>query len=112
MSKYLKLLLLATFALSFNILNAQKSESAGTDEKSEEEQEIEKQLTSPSLFTPSAPSAIESNAIIQAQATGIDSATLAAIGSAGLTTLNSQLSGDAATRATQLKTLINLELVL
>ena len=108
MSKYLKLLLLATFALSFNILNAQKSESAGTDEKSEEEQEIEKQLTSPSLFTPSAPSAIESNAIIQAQATGIDSATLAALGSAGLTTLNSQLSGDAATRATQLKTLVNL----
>ena len=108
MSKYLKLLLLATFALSFNILNAQKSESTGTDEKSGEEEEIEKQLTSPSLFTPSAPSAIESNAIIQAQATGIDSATLAALGSAGLTTLNSQLSGDAATRATQLKTLINL----
>ena len=107
MSKYLKLLLLATFAL-FNILNAQKSESTGTDEKSGEEEEIEKQLTSPSLFTPSAPSAIESNAIIQAQATGIDSATLAALGSAGLTTLNSQLSGDAATRVTQLKTLINL----
>jgi hypothetical protein len=108
MSKYLKLLLLAGFALSFNISNAQETESSETDEKSQEEEQIEKQLTSPSLFIPSAPSAIESNAIIQAQATGIDAATLAALGSAGLSTLNSQLSGDAATRATQLKTLVSL----
>jgi hypothetical protein len=108
MSKYLKLLLLAGFALSFNISNAQETESSETDEKSQEEEQIEKQLTSPSLFISSAPSAIESNAIIQAQATGIDAATLAALGSAGLSTLNSQLSGDAATRATQLKTLVSL----
>ena len=109
MSKYLKLFLSnAIFIISTALIsNAQETKSE-KNEEAEEDVEIEKQLTSPSIFTPSAPSAIESNAIIQAQATGIDSATLAALGSAGLTTLNAQLSGDAATRATQLKTLVSL----
>ena len=109
MSKYLKLFLSnAIFIISTALIsNAQETKSE-KNEEAEEDVEIEKQLTSPSIFTPSAPSAIESNPIIQAQATGIDSATLAALGSAGLTTLNAQLSGDAATRATQLKTLVSL----
>ena len=47
-------------------------------------EEVEKQLTLPSILAPSAPSAIESNSIIQAQSiSGIDSSTAAALGSAG-----------------------------
>ena len=109
MLKYLnKLLAVATIVTFIPLSHAQDSKS-DDKELSKEEEEVEKQLTLPSILAPSAPSAIESNSIIQAQSiSGIDSTTAAALGTAGISALTSQLSGDTATRATQLKTLVNL----
>ena len=103
-----KLLAVATIVTFIPLSHAQDSKS-NDKELSKEEEEVEKQLTLPSIIVPSAPSAIESNSIIQAQSiSGIDSTTAAALGTAGLSALTSQLSGDSATRATQLKTLVSL----
>jgi hypothetical protein len=88
--------------------HAQDSKSEDK-ELSKEEEAIEKLLTLPTTIAPSTSSAIESNDFVRAQsAPGIDAATVSALGTSGLNTLISQTSGDAATRATQLKTLINL----
>ena len=103
-----KLLAVATLVTFIPLSHAQDSKSEDK-ELSKEEEAAEKLLTLPSVLAPSAASAIESNSIIQAQSiSGIDSATAAALGSAGLSALTSQLSGNAATRATQLKTLVSL----
>ena len=109
MLKYLnKLLVLATIVTFTPLSHAQDSKSEDK-ELSKEEEAAEKLLTLPSVLTPSAASAIESNSIIQAQSiSGIDSATAAALGSSGLSALTSQLSGNAATRATQLKAVVSL----
>jgi hypothetical protein len=109
MLKYLKSLVsIAVFSAFVPLTHAQESKSEDK-ELSKEEEAIEKLLTLPSTIAPSTSSAIESNDFVRAQsAPGIDAATVSALGTSGLNTLISQTSGDAATRATQLKTLINL----
>ena len=88
--------------------NAQESKS-NDKELTKEEEAVEKLLTLPSITAPSAPRTNESNIAVQAQTIlGIDPASATALGSAGISALTSQLSGDASTRATQLKTLVNL----
>jgi hypothetical protein len=70
-----KLLAVATIVTFVPLSHAQDSKS-NDKELSKEEEEVEKQLTLPSILVPSAPSAIESNSIIQAQSiSGIDSTT-------------------------------------
>ena len=109
MLKYIKLLIsCAVFSACVQLSHAQDSKSKDK-ELSKEEEAMEKLLTLPSVFAPSVPTAVESNDIVRVQSIpGIDASTAAALGSSGLNTLIAQTTGDAATRATQLKTLINL----
>jgi hypothetical protein len=69
MSKYLKLLLLSAYAVTFNISNAQETDSSEKDEKSQQEEEEEeiKLLSTPALVPGAESTGIESNRIVQSQ---------------------------------------------
>ena len=109
MLKYIKLLMSCAVFSAFTQLSHAQDSKSKDKELSKEEEAMEKLLTLPSVFAPSVPTAVETNDIVRVQSIpGIDASTAAALGSSGLNTLIAQTTGDAATRATQLKTLINL----
>ena len=109
MLKYIKLLMSCAVFSAFTQLSHAQGSKSKDKELSKEEEAMEKLLTLPSVFAPSVPTAVETNDIVRVQSIpGIDASTAAALGSSGLNTLIAQTTGDAATRATQLKTLINL----
>ena len=110
MSKYLQLLLLAAFALSFNILNAQETESSETDEKSQEEEEETKLISRPSLVPGPESTGIESSGLVQSQRllskSSISSpAALSVISNAGISSDLIQVVGASGIAASEIVTL-------